>query len=389
MPTAPCSVFENRCAHRGARVLQDPIAAMPSASPARTINGATTLTGALVAVPFRRGVHGKGGMPASFDMAAQRAAPPDRRLPPRRRVRDVLRRGAGARRLSGSGAVRRARRHLQGPRGAGARPASQSAAVNWKLYQENLKDPYHATLLHTYLTTFGLFVAGNRTAVVVDRRGQAQRAAQRPAAGRPADDETKRDIGSFRAGLTLADPRVLEFVEEFDADWTSCAMTIWPNLSLLRQLNILNLRQLVPQGPHGLLLIWTSFGYVDDDAAMTQHRLRQNNIFGPRRLPRHRRQRGAEIRPGRAAPGGAASRPGATRRRRGGPRDRDHRPRDPRHVPPLPPLDGALRRCRGATPHLQALRFAVEDFHCLYADVLDRGEVESWPASSPRTRSIA
>ena len=32
---------------------------------------------------------------------------------------------------------------------------------NWKLYQENLKDPYHATLLHTYLTTFGLFVSSN------------------------------------------------------------------------------------------------------------------------------------------------------------------------------------------------------------------------------------
>jgi anthranilate 1,2-dioxygenase small subunit len=34
----------------------------------------------------------------------------------------------------------------------------------------------------------------------------------------------------------------------------------------------------------------------------------------------------------------------------------------------------------GPMPHLQALRFAVEDFHCAYADVLDRGEVESWPA---------
>ena len=31
---------------------------------------------------------------------------------------------------------------------------------NWKLYHENLKDPYHATLLHTFLVTFGLLVAG-------------------------------------------------------------------------------------------------------------------------------------------------------------------------------------------------------------------------------------
>ena len=27
---------------------------------------------------------------------------------------------------------------------------------NWKLYHENLKDPYHATLLHSFLVTFGL-----------------------------------------------------------------------------------------------------------------------------------------------------------------------------------------------------------------------------------------
>ena len=35
---------------------------------------------------------------------------------------------------------------------------------NWKLYHENLKDPYHATLLHSFLVTFGLMVAGNKSA---------------------------------------------------------------------------------------------------------------------------------------------------------------------------------------------------------------------------------
>jgi len=35
-----------------------------------------------------------------------------------------------------------------------ARPLSPYAAGNWKLYHENLRDPYHATLLHTFLVTF-------------------------------------------------------------------------------------------------------------------------------------------------------------------------------------------------------------------------------------------
>src|SRR5205085_1050957 len=43
---------------------------------------------------------------------------------------------------------------------------------NWKLYHENLKDPYHATLLHTFLVTFGLLVAGNRSLMLADATGR-------------------------------------------------------------------------------------------------------------------------------------------------------------------------------------------------------------------------
>ena len=35
---------------------------------------------------------------------------------------------------------------------------THSVPANWKMYVENLKDPYHATLLHSYLVTFGLMV---------------------------------------------------------------------------------------------------------------------------------------------------------------------------------------------------------------------------------------
>ena len=44
--------------------------------------------------------------------------------------------------------------------------------ANWKMYHENLKDPYHATLLHAYLVTFGLLVAGNKSAMLVDPSGR-------------------------------------------------------------------------------------------------------------------------------------------------------------------------------------------------------------------------
>jgi anthranilate 1,2-dioxygenase large subunit len=43
---------------------------------------------------------------------------------------------------------------------------------NWKLYHENLKDPYHATLLHSFLVTFGLMVAGSKNGMIADATGR-------------------------------------------------------------------------------------------------------------------------------------------------------------------------------------------------------------------------
>ena len=40
---------------------------------------------------------------------------------------------------------------------------------NWKMYHENLKDPYHATLLHSFLVVFGLLVPGIKSIVFADK----------------------------------------------------------------------------------------------------------------------------------------------------------------------------------------------------------------------------
>jgi hypothetical protein len=46
-------------------------------------------------------------------------------------------------------------------------------------------------------------------------------------------------------------------------------------------MNTLGVRQLVPSGPNEFTMIWTMFGYEDDDEEMTRHRLRQGNLMGP------------------------------------------------------------------------------------------------------------
>ena len=43
---------------------------------------------------------------------------------------------------------------------------------NWKLMFENLKDPYHATLLHVFLISFGLFRGDQESASLMDETGR-------------------------------------------------------------------------------------------------------------------------------------------------------------------------------------------------------------------------
>src|SRR5262245_65138757 len=48
----------------------------------------------------------------------------------------------------------------------------QRIRSNWKLMFENIKDPYHASLLHVFLVTFGLFRADQPSEVLLDDSGR-------------------------------------------------------------------------------------------------------------------------------------------------------------------------------------------------------------------------
>lgn len=148
---------------------------------------------------------------------------------------------------------------------------------NWKLMFENIKDPYHASLLHVFLVTFGLFRADQKSQVRMDDSGAhalliSQRGAQR------ASDET-RDMANLREDFVLEDPRLLDPVKEFPDDATVVMQTIWPNLIVQQQSNTLALRQIQPRHPGAFELHWTFFGYEDDDEAMQRRRLRQANLM--------------------------------------------------------------------------------------------------------------
>jgi anthranilate 1,2-dioxygenase large subunit len=154
---------------------------------------------------------------------------------------------------------------------------------NWKLYHENLKDPYHATLLHSFLVNFGLMVAGSRNAMIADpsgRHGTLASAKPDNVAG-VVDASISKEMRVYREGMKLEDDRFLDYVREFDSPWSVTMQTIWPNLIVQRELNTLGIRHIIPNGPHSMIMLWTMFGYDTDTEEMTRHRLRQGNLMGP------------------------------------------------------------------------------------------------------------
>jgi apoptosis-inducing factor 3 len=273
-------VFENRCVHRAAEFC-------------RNLSGNTKefvcpyhqwsydLKGNLAGVPFRRGVNGAGGMPKDFKTSEHGL----------KRLKVTTHRGVvfasycdeiepladylGPEILAEfeatfDGRIPRVLGHYR-----------HSLPGNWKLYHENLKDPYHATLLHTFLVTFGLLVAGNRSLMLADATGRhGVMASAKSEAGKVAAD-TKKEMRAYKEGMSLSDPRFMNFVDEFKSPWSVTMMTLWPNLIVQREMNTLGVRQIVPTGPNEFIMKWTMFGFEGDDEEMTRHRLRQGNLMGP------------------------------------------------------------------------------------------------------------
>lgn len=271
------NVVENRCAHRGVQFCQQ------NAGNAEEFvcpyhQWAYDLEGNLIRAPLRRGVKGQGGMPADFELGRHGL----------RRLRVTCRHGvvfaSFAAELEpfedylGPNLLPLFDRVFDGRELSVLGYSRQAIPANWKLMFENIKDAYHATLLHVFLVTFGLFRVDNPSRMAVDATG-------RHAAGMSWRGEQKRtadnaEMRSLMENLKLNDPSMLEPVREYE-QYTLCMLTIWPNLIVQQQSNTLAMRQIVTRGPQAFELHWTFFGYAGDDEAMTRRRLRQANLMGP------------------------------------------------------------------------------------------------------------
>jgi salicylate 5-hydroxylase large subunit len=151
---------------------------------------------------------------------------------------------------------------------------------NWKLMQENIKDPYHPGLLHTWFVTFGLWRADNKSELKMDARHR--HAAMISTRGQSGKADQVTQVSSFKESMQLHDPRFLDIVPEpwWDGP-TAVMMTIFPSIILQQQVNSVSTRHIQPDGHGAFDFVWTHFGFEDDTDEMTQRRLRQANLFGP------------------------------------------------------------------------------------------------------------
>ena len=273
------NVLENRCAHRAMRFCQERSGKVKTlVCPYHQWN--YNYDGKLLGVPFQRGVKGQGGMPADFTLE-------DRRLT---KLEVAVRNGVVF--ASFDPAVEPFEEYL-GPdvlhyfdRTFDGRAlvvhgySRQRIPGNWKLMMENIKDPYHPGLLHTWFVTFGLWRADNKSELRMDETGR--HACMISRRSEVVDKGVTQGVSSYRENMKLNDMRLLDIEHEpWWGDPTVCMTTIFPSVILQQQINSLSTRQIIPVGPDSFDFVWTHFGFEDDDEAMTERRIRQANLFGP------------------------------------------------------------------------------------------------------------
>ncbi len=265
----------NRCAHKGALVCYKP------RGNARELmcvyhNWTYDLRGRLTGVAFRRGVAGQGGMPDDFDEGEHGL----------QRLRVDRYRGLvfgsfssdvapflayiGPEMQSCIDRVVVGRLKVLGYH-------SQYLPNNWKLYVENTRDSYHASLLHVFFNTFGVIRHTMGGGIRISDSGWHHHSYTER---RPLPDDQP-ELRALKEEYSLRDPSLLAHELELGDQVTNSIQSIFPTCVIQQILNALAIRQLVPRGVEGCELMWTVLGFEDDDEPMTELRLKVNNLVGP------------------------------------------------------------------------------------------------------------
>jgi len=157
---------------------------------------------------------------------------------------------------------------------------------NWKLYVENVKDTYHASLLHasSALPHHASHPGGG---IIVSPTASPRQLHHRSGRDRVSTAYRDQGIRSEHQNYRLADPSLLDSVDEYGDGIKLEILTCFPNSSCSRSRTGLAVRRSC-QGPglDGAALAY--FGFTDDTPEMHRRRLKQLNLVAPPAMSRWR-----------------------------------------------------------------------------------------------------
>jgi len=270
----------NRCAHRGNLVCVKQHGNSGGRLTCVYHNWTYSLEGDLESVAFAKGVGGRGGMPADFDRTKHRLQP--------LRVDSIF--GLVFATFSDQAP---ALADYLGPemRENMARVLDRKMRVlgryrqympnNWKLYMENVRDSYHASLLHLFFVTFRINRLSMDGGIKLSDRGWHHISYSVAASDREEEQYDAKKLRAVEDDYNLADPKLTEAWPEYPCGTTLAIQSIFPNFVLQQTMNSIALRLCVPKGPGGCELQWWILGAADDSDAESRMRVRQSNLIGP------------------------------------------------------------------------------------------------------------
>ncbi len=268
----------NRCAHKGALVCMK---AKGNASALTCLYHVWTygLDGRLKGVAFRDGIKGHGGMPEDFDPSQHRLEP--------LRVETFCGLVFGTfsaatpsvETFLGETMSAFIRRNLGRPlKLLGTH--SQVIHNNWKLYAENIRDSYHATLLHTFYTTFKINRLDMDGGILLSDDKWHHISYAKRATFNEASEYADAKVHAAKYDSKLEGPQLLDTWEEFDDGITHSIQAIFPTLGIQSTLNSLAVRFFAPLGIDKTELFWMYLGCEGDTEEQTAMRMRQGNLTG-------------------------------------------------------------------------------------------------------------
>jgi len=268
----------NRCAHKGALVClkeHDNRKSLTCIYHAWNYD----LSGKLKSIAFEKGVAGKGGMPSNFNVS-------DHQLQPLR-VSTLYGLVFGTfsdntcplEEYIGPKMSVFMKRNLDRPLKVLGRH-SQMIHNNWKLYAENVRDSYHATLLHTFYTAFKVNRLDMDGGILLSEQKWHHISYSKRMTHNLDQEYQSANVHSAKYTSTLAAPELIASWEEFDDGITHSIQTIFPNLVIQYTLNSLAIRHFVPRGVDKTELFWLFLGDKNDSDEQEHMRIMQSNLTG-------------------------------------------------------------------------------------------------------------